>query len=667
MKLDRYQKQRPGKRLIEQTLRLLSACVVLTCASALEQNPIPPTSEAESVTETDIDSEPASDGLIIQFKQTATDNDLADALTQGELEPHRHIHTDAMKAHGHHGFTHARTRKPLKEVIRKLRNHPAIEIAEPNYLYTHQVVANDPYFTSGSLWGMCGDTSSPANVFGSQAAEAWNAGFTGSQSVYVGIIDEGIQYNHPDLLANSWTNPFDVVDGRDNDGNRYADDVRGWNFATETSSVYEGSADDHGTHVAGTIAASGGNGLGVVGVNWKVTFISAKFLGSRSGSTVDAIQAIDYFVDLKRRHGLNIVALNNSWGGGGYSQALHDAVLRAAKANILFIAAAGNGDANGRAINTDVTPNYPSCLDTTRGTSTESAATYDAVISVAAIDRYGKRPSWSNYGARTVDLAAPGVGIYSTLPNNGYGTMSGTSMAAPHVTGAAALYASTHPGATALEIKNALLSSVIPTPSLAGVTATGGRLNLSSIVAPAGTPVPPSVPTGLTATAVNSQIDLRWNAVAGASSYIVKRATGSGGPYTTIASGVTSTGYSDTSSTLVRGTRYYYVVSAVNASGTSANSTEASAVLPVSPPTTGIPATPSSLRAAPLSSSQIRLTWTDTSSNETGFKIEVAAPGRSFTQIGTLGVNSTTCTVSGCASKTTYSFRIRAYNSAGNS
>ena len=195
------------------------------------------------------------------------------------------------------------------------------------------------------------------------------------------------------------------------------------------------------------------------------------------------MRAIDYFTDLKSRHHLNIVALNNSWGGGGYSQALKDAILRAAKADILFVVAAGNGDAYGNGLNNDVTPDYPSNYDTTKGTSTESAASYDAVISVAAIDSNGARATFSNYGGTTVDLGAPGVSILSTVPTDSYGTMSGTSMATPHVTGAIALYASTHPSDPASAIKSALLKSVSPTPSLAGVTVTGGRLNIPALLA----------------------------------------------------------------------------------------------------------------------------------------------------------------------------------------
>ena len=360
--------------------------------------------------------------------------------------------------------------------VRGLEADPAVEFAEPNFVYYHTAASNDTYYVSGQLWGMYGDASTPANQFGSQAAEAWAAGKVGSRSVYVGIIDEGIQYTHPDLSANVWTNPFDPVDGVDNDGNGYVDDVRGWDFDRNDNTIYDGGSsgnvDDHGTHVAGTIGGVGGNGAGVAGVNWQVTMISGKFLGRRGGTTANAIKAVDYFTDLKTRHLLNIVATNNSWGGGGFSQGLLDAITRGAKQDILFIAAAGNGGQDGVGDNNDSIASYPSNYNTTSG------AGWDAVIAVAAITSSGARSSFSNYGATTVDLGAPGSGVISTTALNGYSSYSGTSMATPHVTGAAALHASIY-GSQGLTIRNAILGSTAATASLSGRTVTGGRLNVS--------------------------------------------------------------------------------------------------------------------------------------------------------------------------------------------
>ncbi|MDR6219688.1 S8 family peptidase [Deinococcus soli (ex Cha et al. 2016)] len=339
-----------------------------------------------------------------------------------------------------------------------------VRFAEPNWTYQTQALPSDISYTNGTLWGMKGN-------FGSGAETAWAAGKTGSKSVYVGIIDEGYQFDHPDLRGNAWMNPFDPADGRDNDGNGYVDDSRGWDFANNDSTVYDGgtrgSLDAHGTHVAGTIGGTANDG-GVVGVNHNVTFISGKFLGRRGGNTADAIKAVDYFTDLKTRHGLNIVATNNSWGGGGYSQAMYEAIVRAAKANILFVAAAGNSGTNN-----DTTASYPSNYDTTAG------AGYDAVIAVAAIDKAGALASFSQYGKTTVDIGAPGVAITSSVPYNTYSSYNGTSMATPHVTGGVALYASINPGASAAQIRSAILGSATPTTSLSGKTVTGGRLNVS--------------------------------------------------------------------------------------------------------------------------------------------------------------------------------------------
>jgi subtilisin family serine protease len=356
------------------------------------------------------------------------------------------------------------------EAIEALRAFPDIEYAEPNWIYQHYATSNDTYFTSGQLWGM----SAGGNQFGSRANEAWAANKLGSATVYVGIIDEGYMYTHEDLAANAGVNPGEIPgDGIDNDGNGLIDDVYGWDFDGNNSSLFDGAGDDHGTHVAGTIGGVGGNGKGVAGVVWNVKMIGAKFLGNRGGTTANAIKAVDYFTDLKTRHGLKIVATNNSWGGGGFSQALKDAIDRANAAGILFIAAAGNSGTNN-----DATASYP------------SGYTSANVIAVASITSSGALSSFSQYGATTVDLGAPGSGIWSTVPvavgkgknatiGSGYASYNGTSMATPHVTGAAALYASLNPGASAAQIKNALLSSVTPTPSLQGKVATNGRLNVS--------------------------------------------------------------------------------------------------------------------------------------------------------------------------------------------
>ncbi|MFO0415939.1 MAG: S8 family serine peptidase [Pseudomonadota bacterium] len=372
---------------------------------------------------------------------------------------------------------------PVSKAIDLLQDHPAIAFVEPNYLLRTAATSNDPSYLNGSLWGVygndvpvCGPTGT-TNSFGSDAEEAWQLGFTGSNQVFVGVIDEGLQPNHPDLAGNIWVNPYDAPDGIDNDGNGYIDDTNGWDFYNRDNTVFDAlDGDTHGTHVAGTIGARGGDGLGIAGVSWNVTMISTKFLGPQGGYTSDAIAAIDYLRDLKTRHGLKIIASNNSWGGGGYSSALHTAILRAAKQGILFVAAAGNSG-----LNNDTTANYPANYSTLQGTAIEAPATYEAVISVAAISSTGARASFSNYGATTVDIGAPGVGILSTVPNSSYASYSGTSMATPHVSGAVALYSAAFPTATAQQIRTAILGAAKPTTSLAGLTVTGGRLSLEGL------------------------------------------------------------------------------------------------------------------------------------------------------------------------------------------
>jgi subtilisin family serine protease len=409
--------------------------------------------------------------MIIKFKEGIGEEAKNSAIIKINGKVKEKIHTSAMKQNGDkQGILLVTVPVQALDAISKAKDLPEIEYAEPNYIYQHSATSNDTHYVSGILWGMYGDASSPANPYGSQAADAWAAGKTGSSTVYVGIIDEGYMYTHVDLAENAGTNPGEIAgNGIDDDGNGLKDDVYGWDFAGNNNTVFDGISDDHGTHVAGTIGAVGGNGKGVAGVCWNVKLLNAKFLGTRGGTTANAIKAVDYFTDLKTRHGINLVATNNSWGGGGYSQALKDAIGRANNANILFIAAAGNS-----ALNNDATASYPSGYDVAN------------VISVASIVKDGTLSSFSNYGATTVDLGAPGSEIASTVPaksgktlGSGYAYMSGTSMATPHVTGAAALYAASNPNATAAQIKSAILSSAVPTASLSGKCVTGGRLNVS--------------------------------------------------------------------------------------------------------------------------------------------------------------------------------------------
>jgi subtilisin family serine protease len=410
--------------------------------------------------------------VLVKFKAGASVSARSNALGRMNGSASEKIHTNAMKHSGdNEGITLIKTPLAVMDAIGRMKGSADIEYAEPNYIYTCDATSNDTYYINGLLWGMYGASTTPANQYGSRAGEAWAAGRTGLATVYVGLIDEGYMYTHEDLAANAGKNPGEIAGNRiDDDGNGYIDDVYGWDFDKNDNTVFDGISDDHGTHVAGTIGAVGGNGKGVAGVCWNVKILNAKFLGTKGGTTANAIKAVDYFTNLKIR-GLNLVATNNSWGGGGFSQLLQEAIQRAANAGILFIAAAGNSG-----INIDQTPSYPASYNNSN------------IISVASITSTGALSSFSNYGSISVDIGAPGSGIWSCVPisskgkvASGYASYSGTSMATPHVTGAAALYASTHPGASFTTIKAAILDGGIATTSLSGKSVTGDRLNASGL------------------------------------------------------------------------------------------------------------------------------------------------------------------------------------------
>lgn len=428
--------------------------------------------------------------VLVQFEADMTPEMRAEIRPAGAVVGET-IHTAMMQRNGNGVLERIvlDTNMSVDQAVAYFSIQDGVVAAEPNYVFDLAVESDDPYYTDGSLWGMYGDDASispgtPPNRYGSQAEEAWNDDHLGSSDVYVGIIDTGIQWDHPDLVDNIWVNPFDPTDGIDNDGNGYIDDTNGWDFSNNDRIIFDNVTDDsHGTHVAGTIGGTGGNAEGVAGVNWDVSMISLKIFYPFSMD--QTVKAYDYLTDLKLRHGLDIVASSNSWRGYSYSAILHAAINRGAKADILMIGAAGN-----ETIDNDVQPPYPASLSTlddaidpTTGNVLESAANYDGVIAVASIQSDGAISGFSNYGATSVDLAAPGTAIYSTLPSNTYGSYDGTSMATPHVSGAAALYKSLYPDATAEEVKDALLDGARFTPSLNGRVLTDGRLDVSATLA----------------------------------------------------------------------------------------------------------------------------------------------------------------------------------------
>jgi len=342
-------------------------------------------------------------------------------------------------------------------IANQTRNaHPEIEYIEPDYVIHLDRTPNDPSFDE--LWGLHNTGQSWGTTDADiDAEEAWDI-TTGNNSVLCAVIDTGIDYNHPDLVANMWTNPGEIPNnGIDDDGNGYVDDVHGYDFANNDGDPFDDGG--HGTHVMGTIAGVGNNSVGVTGINWSAQIMALKFmkpdwLGRSSGKTSDAILAIQYAIQMGAR------CTNNSWGGGGYEQALYDAIEAAGNAGQLFMAAAGN---KGR--DTDNSPHYPSSYD------------LDNIISVCSTNHNDELSSFSNIGQQNVDLCAPGSRIYSTVPNNGYTTYNGTSMATPHVTGAVMLLWSAFPHLTTTEVKTYIMASAERIPNLSGTNVTAGRLN----------------------------------------------------------------------------------------------------------------------------------------------------------------------------------------------
>ncbi len=371
--------------------------------------------------------------------------------------------------------------------IKALKGSAGVRFAEPDYVITIDHTPNDPLYAGGYMWNLEGPTSNPSTTYGAAAAEAWDHNQVGSRDVLVGIVDTGVDINHKDLQANIWTNPFETPgNGIDDDGNGYIDDVHGWDFFHNDASVFDSTAADfHGTHVAGTIGGVGSNSEGLVGVNWAVTMIPAKFIDGE-GTVSGAVAALDYLTDLKTRHGLNIVATNNSWGDPEDSVALQDAINRGGDAGILFVAAAGNSSAN-----IDVTPSYPAANTCDTRFDDGTPRGYDCLISVAAIDDTGAKASFSNYGATSVDIGAPGQQVASTYPGGQYAYLSGTSMAAPHVTGAIALLASCQATPAASALRQSVLSHGVATASLAGITVTGDRIEIGDMMADCDTGGPP--------------------------------------------------------------------------------------------------------------------------------------------------------------------------------
>jgi subtilisin family serine protease len=333
------------------------------------------------------------------------------------------------------------------KAVETLRQQPDVVDAEPNYILKADVTPNDPQAAQQYAINLMG------------LPQAWDTrtGSTGPDKIVIGVIDQGIDFNHPDLAANIWINPGEVPgNGIDDDGNGFTDDVRGFNFVNNNGTTFSGSAsEDHASHVSGIAGAVGNNGVGIAGVNWSVGLMSLKFLDQFGfGDTLDAIDAVlyakmmrDLWVSTNHAKGANVRVLNASFGGALFSQQFLDAVNAANTSGIMLVAAAGNVDNGTLEPNNDLIPHFPSSFDAPN------------IMAVAASNQADALAGFSHFGATSVDIAAPGSGILSTTPGNTYSIFDGTSMAAPQVSGAAALLWAQNQNLTVQQVKNLLMAN----------------------------------------------------------------------------------------------------------------------------------------------------------------------------------------------------------------
>lgn len=451
-------------------------------------------SNAWAIRVLNLEHEHVPDQLIVRFKPSVEKSKIASVITQlgGDI---RHVFrsSQAMSI----AFRTRGDDRLLERQAERLAERAEVLYVEANTIMkTDATIPNDPDF--GQLYGLhnLGQTGGSVDA-DIDIAEAWDF-VRGSRDVLVGIIDTGVDYTHPDIRGNYWTNPGETGldasgndktnNGIDDDQNGFVDDFRGWDFANNDNDPIDDH--DHGTHCAGTIGGQGDNGIGVSGVNWQVSMVGLKFLSANgSGSLEDAVEAIEYATRI------GAAMTSNSWGGGGYSPTMEAAIAEANAKGILFIAAAGN---NGN--DNDLQPHYPSSYE------------HDNVVAVAASDDKDRLASFSCFGQTSVDLAAPGVDIFSTTRNGRYESMSGTSMATPHVTGVAALLKAAYPQASSVDIKARLLNTVDPVADFSGKILSGGRVNAHNALE--NDVISPNIVSDLQIVATGmGHVDLKWSAV----------------------------------------------------------------------------------------------------------------------------------------------------------
>ncbi|HKW51772.1 MAG TPA: S8 family serine peptidase [Candidatus Eisenbacteria bacterium] len=420
------------------------------------------------------------DEVIIKFKPGASASDVRAVLDDlGATRVKRFGRIQAEE--------HRIARRSVLDAVRRYEHHPAIQFIEPNWMFHADVVPNDPLFPQ--QWALL-NTGQTGGTPGADihATSAWDAQ-TGSADIVVAIVDTGTDYTHPDLAPNIWTNVHEIPgNGVDDDGNGLVDDVHGYDFLNSDPDPMDDSG--HGTHVSGTVGAVGNNGIGVAGVAWNVKIMPLKFLdASGSGPASAAVECIEYAI----QNGARI--LNLSWGGTDFSAALQLAIEDANAAGVVCVAAAGNSS-----VSLDQVPHFPASLAVPN------------VIAVASSTDRDELSAFSNFGRGTVPIAAPGSNIWSTFLGGDYQSISGTSMATPHVSGALALLWSKFPRMPIAQLKTVLSGSADRVPALAGLTTTGGRLNVARMLEGIDT-IPPDPIVDLTVAQIESnRLTLRWTA-----------------------------------------------------------------------------------------------------------------------------------------------------------
>jgi serine protease len=401
--------------------------------------------------------------VIVKFHERVLPGSIDKAKKNSEVDSDKHVGGKGAR------LLHSRS-KNTATLIAELSTNPDVIYVEPNYIIRTVATTNDPNFKE--QWGLqntgftngVGAGTANADI---GAVSAWDIS-KGSKANVVAVVDTGIQATHPDLAANMWTATAAFTVNIGGQFIRCEAGTHGFDAIAKTCTPTDDYG--HGTHVAGIIGAAGNNGTGGVGLNWTASIMDIKFIDSTGSGTIsDALDAIEFAIQVRQALGsaANVRVLNNSWGwNGDASLALQDQIIRAAESDMLFVAGAGNGGADYASDNNDISPFYPASYD------------LPSVVSVAATDNNDALGHFSNFGANSVDLGAPGVLIYSTVKEGSYDYWSGTSMATPHVAGAAALVLSRCTLDTA-NLKASLLNNVDPVPSLAGITITGGRLNVN--------------------------------------------------------------------------------------------------------------------------------------------------------------------------------------------